>query len=53
MEGMPLAGRTAIADVPLDWRVLGFTAVLSLIVGLLFSVLPARRVLRLQAAEML
>ena len=25
MEGMPLAGRTAIADVPMDWRVLAFT----------------------------
>jgi putative ABC transport system permease protein len=53
MEGMPLAGRTAIADVPMDWRVLGFTAVLSLIVGLLFSVLPARRAVRVEAAEML
>ena len=53
MEGMPLAGRTPIADVPVDWRVLAFTAVLSLIVGLLFSVLPARRAVRVEAAEML
>ncbi len=53
MEGMPLAGRTPIADVPMDWRVLGFTAVLSLVVGLLFSVLPARRAIRVEAAEML
>ena len=53
MEGMPLAGRTAIADVPTDWRVLGFTAVVSLIVGLLFSVLPALRAIRVEAAEML
>jgi putative ABC transport system permease protein len=53
MDGMPLAGRTAIADVPIDWRVLGFTAALSLIVGLLFSVLPARRAVRVEAAEML
>ena len=53
MEGMPLAGRTAIADVPMDWRVLAFTALLSLIVGLLFSVLPARRAVRVEAAEML
>ena len=43
MEGMPIAARTPIADVPIDWRVLGFTILLSLAVGLLFSVLPARR----------
>jgi putative ABC transport system permease protein len=53
MEGIPLAGRTAIADVPMDWRVLGFSAVVSLIVGLLFSVLPARRAIRVEAAETL
>ena len=38
---------------PIDWRVLAFTGVASLVVGIVFSVLPAIRATRAEAAETL
>jgi predicted permease len=38
---------------PIDWRVLGFTGVVSLTVGVVFSILPALRATRVEAAETL
>ena len=39
--------------VPMDWRVILFAAAVSLIVGLVFSVAPALRAVRVEAAEMM
>jgi predicted permease len=41
------------ATPPIDWRVLSFTLVSSLVVGLIFSVLPALRATNAEAAETL
>jgi predicted permease len=38
---------------PVDWRVLAFTAAVSLAVGIVFSILPAIRATRAEAAETL
>jgi putative ABC transport system permease protein len=38
---------------PIDWRVLAFTAAVSLAVGIVFSILPAIRATRAEAAETL
>jgi predicted permease len=38
---------------PIDWRVLGFTGVVSLAVGVVFSLVPAIRATRAEAAETL
>ena len=49
-----LGGRGGLAEgVPLDWRVLAFAGALSLVVGLVFAMLPALRAIRVEAAEML
>ena len=43
--------RTPDARVPIDWRVLIFAGALSLSVGLIFSILPALRAIRIQPWE--
>ena len=54
-DGAALLGmRAGLAEgVPVDWRVLVFAAALSLVVGALFSVAPALRAMRVEAAEIL
>jgi putative ABC transport system permease protein len=54
LDVAPLIGlRVREADVPLDWRVVLFTAGLSLVVGLVFSALPAWRAVRARPADVL
>ena len=50
----PMLGlRVPDAHVPIDWRVLTFAAGLSLCVGVVFSLLPATRAVRAEAAATL
>jgi len=42
---------TLDAVPPIDWRVLGFTAAVSLVIGIAFSAVPAIRATRTDAAE--
>jgi putative ABC transport system permease protein len=42
-----------VANVALDWRVLGFTAAIALVTSVLFSIAPAIRALRLDLNESL
>jgi predicted permease len=48
-----LTPAAAATPVPIDWRVLAFTAGVSLAVGLLFSIAPAVRATRVEAADTL
>ena len=54
-DGAALLGMRAgpAEGVPVDWRVMVFAAGLSLAVGALFSVAPALRAMRVEAAEIL
>jgi predicted permease len=42
-----------VVDLRLDWRVLGFTAVVSALTGILFSLVPALRATRIELTPML
>ena len=54
VDGSVLLGiRQAIGPVPLDWRVVTFAVTLSLVVGLVFSVVPALRAVRVEPSETL
>ena len=56
LDARPAAGEalgqrgSVAAGVPLDWRVVAFTALVSLLVGLLFSLVPAWRAVRVETA---
>jgi putative ABC transport system permease protein len=54
VEGGALLGLTGeMEQVPLDWRVIGFAASLSLVFGVIFSMLPAIRAARVEPVETL
>jgi predicted permease len=42
-----------VVDLRLDWRVLGFTALISALTGILFSLVPALRATRIELTPML
>ena len=45
------AGTPAVSDAVLDWRVVGFTAAVSILTGLVFGVVPAVQTARLDLTE--
>jgi predicted permease len=42
----PMGSSTLVLDLPLDWRVLGFTTVIAIATGIIFGLLPALRATR-------
>jgi putative ABC transport system permease protein len=45
------AGAPAVSDAVLDWRVVGFTAAVSILTGLIFGVVPAVQAARVDVIE--
>ncbi len=52
-QGAPVGGYTQISSVPLDMRVLAFSAVVTLVAGLLFAALPGLAAQRIDPASSL